>query len=184
MINIQAPEAPLTEVYEYKGTPWKPLTLHQNRFLRVVHNGQFHYVEGVHYHAGVVIVPVLPSGDFVMVEVERAPAVGRSLEFPRGGVERGEDLGIAATRELMEETGYAAIAGKYLGKVAGDSATLNALVDVFLVNVHSSPLSMAMDTSEIANVIVVERRALLELVRSGRIVCGYTLSSLLLFEWR
>lgn len=54
----------------------------------------------------VLLVPVLPSGNVLLVR-EYAAGVDRyELSLPKGRVERGEDLLDAANRELMEEVGH------------------------------------------------------------------------------
>jgi ADP-ribose pyrophosphatase len=58
-------------------------------------------------HPGaVVIIPRLPSGKLILVKQFRFAAREWLWEFPAGGIERGENLERAASRELMEEAGY------------------------------------------------------------------------------
>jgi 8-oxo-dGTP pyrophosphatase MutT (NUDIX family) len=56
----------------------------------------------------VIVVPVLSDGRLVLERIYRHPYRAYLLEFPAGGIERGEDPLHAAKRELEEETGYAA----------------------------------------------------------------------------
>ena len=55
----------------------------------------------------VVIIPITEDDNFVMI-VESRPNTeeGVVLEFPAGMVDDGEEAIVAATRELLEETGY------------------------------------------------------------------------------
>jgi ADP-ribose pyrophosphatase len=56
----------------------------------------------------VVMVAVTPSGN-VILERQFRPPMGRDvLELPAGLVEPGESMEVAAKRELIEETGWAA----------------------------------------------------------------------------
>ncbi len=53
----------------------------------------------------VVIIPVTDTGKIVVMR-ERQPGTDWYLAVPCGGIESGEEPSVAATRELLEETGY------------------------------------------------------------------------------
>jgi ADP-ribose pyrophosphatase len=61
------------------------------------------------------IVPVLPSGDIVFVEVYCHPVRRWMLELPGGLGEEGESPEVSALRELKEETGLDAGGFKRIG---------------------------------------------------------------------
>jgi ADP-ribose pyrophosphatase len=91
----------------------KPLeTLFEGRWLRIRRRGRWEYVERV--HAGgmaVIIVAATPERKLLFVEQERIPVEGPTIEMPAGlvGDEDGaETLEAAASRELLEETGWQA----------------------------------------------------------------------------
>jgi ADP-ribose pyrophosphatase len=54
----------------------------------------------------VLVVPVTEAGNLVMVRQYRHNLKRRVLEFPAGTADDGEDMQVAALRELLEETGY------------------------------------------------------------------------------
>jgi len=80
-------------------------------YIFVVRDGRWEYVDRVNATGGVVIVAVTDERELVLVEQHRPPVGGRVIELPAGimGDEPGladEGAAAAATRELVEETGY------------------------------------------------------------------------------
>ncbi len=55
---------------------------------------------------GVVILPLTPDGDILMVRQFRISVGAASIEIPAGAIDSGESPEQAARRELLEETGY------------------------------------------------------------------------------
>lgn len=76
-----------------------------------MHSGQELEREIVRHAGSAVILPILDQGgrrQIVFVENHRF-SIGRTLlEIPAGTLEPGEDPGVCAARELIEETGYRA----------------------------------------------------------------------------
>lgn len=71
-------------------------------------DGSLHEREIVEHPGAVAIVPVLPSGEILMVRQYRHAVRQRTLELPAGTRETGEEPWVTARRELQEETGYSA----------------------------------------------------------------------------
>lgn len=75
-------------------------------------NGNTGEREVVTHPGGVVVVPVLPNGNYLLVKQYRYAIGQLLLEFPAGKRDKvngsPEDLLLCAKRELEEETGYAA----------------------------------------------------------------------------
>ncbi|MFH1137573.1 MAG: NUDIX hydrolase [Pseudomonadota bacterium] len=80
-------------------------TVHQNPWFSVRERGGYYTIE--HHQTQVVIVPLVEPSKIVMVYQDRPILADRTLEFPAGGVESGENPTQAAARELFEETGIA-----------------------------------------------------------------------------
>lgn len=66
--------------------------------------------EIVEHPGSVVIVPLTPGGDVLMVRQYRYAVGRRLLELPAGLIDPGEAPEAAARRELIEETGHQAAA--------------------------------------------------------------------------
>lgn len=69
-------------------------------------DGSVHRREVVEHPGAVAIVPVLPSGEIVLVRQYRHAIGQQTLELPAGTREPGEEPLQTAIRELREETGY------------------------------------------------------------------------------
>lgn len=163
-----------------KGTP---ICLHENKFFKMMFNGYYHYLDNVRFAKGVASIPVFENGDLLMVRLRRAPNIGFSLEFPRGGVDENESLEKAMVRELSEETGYNISQDKVkcLGKVGPDTATINGTIDVYLVTIDNDILQGKYDKEEIDLPIRVSYKDFKEKVKNGEIIDAITLSSYALY---
>lgn len=87
--------------------------LYEGRFLRLVKQGAWEYVERVNVTGVAVLVPLTSESEIVLVEQYRIPVGAPMVELPAGLVGdeegfRGEQILDAANRELEEETGYRA----------------------------------------------------------------------------
>jgi 8-oxo-dGTP pyrophosphatase MutT (NUDIX family) len=164
---------------EYGADKDKPVKLHENRVFTVFFNGCYHYIEFNCAPCGAIAIPRFSNGDFLRVKQRRSPIFGESIEFPRGGVDRGEAPAAGARRELREETGYKveADALMFLGKVGADTATLNHEGHVFLVDIPEGAKPGEFDTNEISELIRVTPAQLKQMVRENKIFDGQTLAA-------
>ena len=93
--------------------PPTPTILHTGRFLALLKEGHWEYVDRVNATGAALIVAVTDDQKVLLVEQYRIPVHARTIELPAGiiGDEPGganESQAEAARRELLEETGYAA----------------------------------------------------------------------------
>ena len=124
----------------------KPDSLHRGRFLELLKDGKWEYVQRVKAHGAVFVLAVTDAKELVLVEQYRVPVRERTLELPAGiyGDEEsahGETPEQCALRELEEETGFRGKAAKVLltGPVApGLTSEIMYLVRVAgLAKVHA-----------------------------------------------
>ena len=95
--------------------------LAEGRFLRLVQQQGWEWVERVNARSAAVIVPLTIDGDLLFVEQYRVPLGAAVIEFPAGLVgdtagSEGEETAVAARGELLEETGYEAAAMQFLAE--------------------------------------------------------------------
>lgn len=157
-----------------------PKILHENRIFRVSFNGYYHYLD-FKFPAGAIVIPRFNNGDLLLVRLRRAPNIGYSVEFPRGGVEQGETPEEGASRELCEETGYRVALPDlvHLGQVGPDTATINGFNQVYLAEIPEGAEPASYDTEEIDSLLRVSLAQLNAMVVRDEITCGQTLAALM-----
>lgn len=164
----------------YHTDPGVPICLHENRFFRMMFNGHFHYLDPVRYARGVVMVPVFDNGDFLLVRLRRAPAIGLSLEFPRGGIESGESTTEGAIREMLEETGYVIHPQDVfpLGELAPETATVNGTMSILLVRISASAPEGIPDQNEIHSTHRVSPKELRQQIATGGCIDAMSMAAM------
>jgi ADP-ribose pyrophosphatase len=87
------------------------LVLGEGKYIRLYCEDGWEYVTRPHLTGIVVIVPITDDGKLILVEQPRKAVHNRVVELPAGmvgDVDASETLAAAASRELIEETGFAA----------------------------------------------------------------------------
>lgn len=95
-------------------------TMWAGRFLVAKREGKWEYV-GRARGIGAAVILAITEGDVLLVEQYRVPLKANCIELPAGLVgdeTEGEDVTIAAARELEEETGYRPAKVEELGRFA------------------------------------------------------------------
>lgn len=135
-------------------------------------------------HSGVAVVPRF--GEQVgLVPMFRYAIQTVSLEIPRGGIEPGESITDAARRELREEMGLTAERCSLLGSLYADTGLIENAISVVVVDVSSTIADRAsVEAMESIGdqLLWLDRPALRDALRAGRIRCGVTIASLALLD--
>lgn len=89
------------------------------------------------YNKPAVVVVPRKNDKLAMSSVFRYPIGSYSLEFPRGGVENGENVIEAAKRELMEEMGLISKNCNLLGKLCPETGFIDTCASIILIDTKS-----------------------------------------------
>lgn len=130
-------------------------------------------------HPSVFIVPLTDGDEVLFVEVERYATGRLSLEVPAGGSD-GEDLLVAAQRELCEETGLVADSWERIGNMFALNGVCHAPEHVFLARgLRESGQPHEQAAEGIVGLRRVPWAQALTLVQDGTITDGETVAALM-----
>lgn len=109
----------------------------EGRFVRVLSQSGWEWVERTNTSAAAVIVAITPHRELVLIEQYRIPLGRRVIELPAGLVgdsaeNKEEELSVAARRELFEETGYEADHIEFLLEGPSSSGLTNEVFTMVL----------------------------------------------------
>jgi 8-oxo-dGTP pyrophosphatase MutT (NUDIX family) len=105
----------------------------RDRSSRNVENAlyEFYCIEAPDW---VNIIPLTSDGDVVMIEQFRHGSEEITLEIPGGIVDPGESPPVAASREMVEETGFVGANINYLGQSRPNPAIQNNWIHSFVAH--------------------------------------------------
>lgn len=112
------------------------------------------------------VVPLTKTGEIIFVRQYRFGTRTYTLELPGGIVDPGEEHGVAAVRELQEETGYSSSSWEYLGKIGSNPVFMDSYVHHWLAKdvelTHETSLDDGEDVEWVAlSIEEVKERLLL-----------------------
>ena len=174
-------------------TPEKGIR-YEGRFLRMVARGQWEYVERQNTTGVVAILAVTEDDRILLVEQFRPPVDTTVIEIPAGLAgdipgEEHEALATAASRELLEETGYEAGRMSFLAAGPSSAGLTDECISFFeatnlrrigpggsdsseSITVHEIPLSELRSWlhSRVENGAMVDPRIYAALAMAGRTI--------------
>lgn len=123
-----------------------------------------------------IIVPMLPDGRLIYIKQFRYLPQQSSIAFPGGGIRVGESAGVAAERELREETGYGILSLKQIGKFEQYIGVFKAPAYVYFSFVTEQQQQI-LDETEYIEVCFTTSQEFETMVQRGEIIDGGTLAT-------
>jgi ADP-ribose pyrophosphatase len=133
-------------------------------------------------HPGaVVVLPLLPEEQVLLVR-NRRYAVGQILvELPAGTLDKGESPMNCAGRELLEETGYLAGRLKPLGNFFTSPGILGEKMYAFIAY-DLEKQKQAIEEGEEIELMTSTLDEAIDMIKHGQITDGKTIATLLMYE--
>jgi len=170
--------------------PWKFLsskilqscrvfTLKKERY-RSPHTGREHDFYLIDSPDWVNVIPLTPDGQVILVKQYRFGTKEISLEIPGGMLDEGDTPAHAASRELLEETGYVGDEPIFLGIVHPNPAIHTNRCHTYLIKnaVFKNPPKQ--DSTEDIEVQCVPIAEIPRLIRDGKITHALVIAA---FYW-
>lgn len=124
------------------------------------------------------VVALTAESHLVCVEQFRFGSGSVTLEIPGGVLDRGEEHGAAARRELREETGYTTDRWTYLGAVEPNPAFHDNLCHHWLAEGAVRTHALGLDPGEDIAVRAIPLDDVVQRIRDGRIRHSLVISAL------
>ena len=135
--------------------------------------GDYYYGETL---GMVMIVPILEDGRIVLAVQYRYLEQKQSIEFPAGGIKKGQDAREAAKQELYEETGCIADEFVKMGSLQPANGFIRDETHIFLAHITECGVQHLDDTEEI-ELIYRRPEEIEKMIRNNDIWCGQTMAT-------
>jgi ADP-ribose pyrophosphatase len=134
-------------------------------------------LEMIHHPGAAAVVPLLDSGEVVLVRQFRHAAGGFLFEVPAGKLDSREPPLACAHRELKEESGYAAGRMQELGSIHTTPGFTDELIHLFLAR-DLTPCGQCVEHDEVLSVTTLPFAEALAMAGDGRITDAKTIAAL------
>lgn len=146
-----------------------------------VPNGNVVKWDFIGHKGAAAVVPVTDDGKILMVRQYRNALDRYTLEVPAGGLNSSEETtGIAAGRELEEETGYRTDNLEFLVSIYTTVAFCNEKIDIYVAkNLIKSQQNL--DEDEFINVEAYGIEELIQMIYEGKIQDSKTICAIMTY---
>jgi len=137
---------------------------------------KYHYV---HFdYESIAVVVQNEKEEILLIKSNRYVTQSEEWEIPAGRVDEDELAMTAATREVLEETGYEINEPKLIYKYHPMNGISNKVVAIYKAT--AIKLAGQFDTAEVSDVQWVSKQKIAEMLRRNEINCGLSLTGLML----
>ena len=113
-------------------SPWVRVFHDEVEFVGENRRGHYSWIRPYGETGGIMVIPRLPDGRLMLIQLFRYPAERFSWEFPAGLREEGESPETTAAREMVEETGITPAKVVDLGWFYPDSGLIKTNASILL----------------------------------------------------
>lgn len=173
----------LTETPQRKELVYKGNYLEYHRDHVLLPNGKVSTREYLHHPGAIAVVPLLDTGEVVMVKQFRYATGSVILEIPAGKLEPGENPLEAAHRELIEEISYEPGQMIHLISIWTTPGFTDEIIHLYLAKALK-PCSGHLDEDEFLEIVTLNKPEIIELLGSSNVIDGKTVLALSLAQLR
>jgi len=169
--------------------PQKKELIYKGRYLEyhldhvTLPNGQIATREYLHHPGAIAAVPLLDTGEVIMIKQFRYPTGSVILEIPAGKLEAGEEPLTAVRRELIEEIGYEPQKVTHLISCWTTPGFTDEIIHLYLAS-ELKPCQGELDPDEFLEVVTFNKADLLKLLSTPGLIDGKTALALALVQLR
>ncbi len=145
-------------------------------------DGHTSYREYIRHPGACAILALFDDGKILLERQFRYPHARDFIELPAGKLEPGEPHLETAKRELLEETGYAAMEWNKLCVIHTAIAYTDEAIEVYLARKLELRGGATLDHGEFLETLIVPFREAIEMVRDGRITDSKSVTGLLWYD--
>lgn len=126
-------------------------------------------------HPVVYVVPVNQDGRFLLTQQFRYTLQQNTWEFVAGQTD-GEDLLVAAKRELLEETGHTSDDIQQIAHLAIDTGAYDSFIDIMLAKNCTKVTDKLDETDGIEQAKAFSADEIRKMIHSGELICPHSIA--------